>query len=116
MRVKELAAWLNAAFEGDPEQEIRGVAPIDDAAGDEIAFVTPGRGAKSAAVSQAGCLLVREDWPNPNQRSLIRVKDPRAAMARIIPLFHPQVEPTPGIHPSAVVGERAAIDPTAHIG
>ena len=116
MRVKELGAWLNAAWEGDSERDILRVAALEDAGPEDLSFVTGGRGAKAASASQAGCLLARPDYPNSEQRTLIRVTDPRAAIARVIPLFYPPAQPEPGIHPSAVVGAGAVIDPSAHIG
>lgn len=116
MRVRELAAWLNAAWEGDGEIELRRAMAIEDAGGDDLSFVTGGRGTKLADDSRAGCLLVRPDHPNPSARTLIRVADPRAAMARAIPILHPRAQPQPGAHPSAVVDPDAVIDPTAHIG
>jgi UDP-3-O-[3-hydroxymyristoyl] glucosamine N-acyltransferase len=121
MRVRELAAWLDAAWEGDGELEIRRVTALDDAGAGDLSFVTGrgvigGRGAKLAEASQAACLLVRPDYPNPDDRTVIRIADPRAAIARVIPLFHRRAEPQPGIHPSAVVGAGAVIDPSAHVG
>lgn len=116
MRVQELAAWLNAVCEGDPEQDIQRVAALEDAGPGDVSFVTGARGAKAAEASQAGCLLVRPDFSNPQQRTLIRLKDPRAGIARVIPLLHPSPEPAPGIHPSAVIAAGASIHPTASIG
>ena len=118
MRVKELAASIHAAWEGDGEREILRVASLEDAGpgGDALSFVTRGRAAKNAGDSQAACLLVPEDYPNPANRTLIRVADPRTAAARLIPLLHPPAEPQPGIHPSAVIGDGAVIAPSAFIG
>ena len=116
MRVRDLAAWLNATCEGDGEREITGVASLEDAGPEDLSFVTAGRGAKPAAASRAGCLLVRTDHPNPENRTLIRVPDPRAAVARAIPHLHPPDQPQPGVHPSAIIGPGAKIDPSASIG
>jgi UDP-3-O-[3-hydroxymyristoyl] glucosamine N-acyltransferase len=116
MRVRELAAWLDAAWEGDGELEIHRVTALDDAGAGDLSFVTGGRGAKLADASQAACLLVRPDYPNPDLRTLIRSADPRSAIAKAIPLFHPRAEARPGIHPSAVVDASAIIDSSAHIG
>ncbi|MFZ0537622.1 MAG: LpxD N-terminal domain-containing protein, partial [Candidatus Sulfotelmatobacter sp.] len=73
MRVKELAASIHAAWEGDGEREILRVASLEDAGpgGDALSFVTRGRAAKNAGDSQAACLLVPEDYPNPANRTLI---------------------------------------------
>jgi UDP-3-O-[3-hydroxymyristoyl] glucosamine N-acyltransferase len=121
MRVKELAASihaapLNAVWDGDGEREILRVASLEDAGPEDLSFVTHGRTAKHSSASRAACLLVPEDYPNPEKRTLIRVADPRAAAARLIPLLHPRVEPQPGIHSSAVIGAGAVIAPSASIG
>jgi UDP-3-O-[3-hydroxymyristoyl] glucosamine N-acyltransferase len=121
MRVRELAAWLDAAWEGDGELEIHRVTALEDAAAGDLSFVTGGgvtggRGAKLADASQAACLLVRPDHPNPDGRTLIRVADPRGAIAKAIPLFQRRVEPQHGIHASVVVDAGAVIDPSAHVG
>jgi UDP-3-O-[3-hydroxymyristoyl] glucosamine N-acyltransferase len=116
MRVKELAASISATWEGDGEREILRVASLEDAGPEDLSFVTHGRAAKYASDSQAACLLVPESYLNPEKRTVIRVADPRAAAARLIPLLHPRAEPQPGIHPSAVIGHGAVIAPTASIG
>jgi len=116
VRVRELAAWLGAPFEGDGERELRGVAPLDEAGPEDLSFVTRGRGAKLAGDSRAGCLLVPLDFPAPGGQTLIRVPDPRAAIARAIAKLHPRVDPPAGIHPTAVIDPSAVIAESAHIG
>jgi UDP-3-O-[3-hydroxymyristoyl] glucosamine N-acyltransferase len=116
MRVKELAAAINAAWEGDGECEILRVASLEDAGSADLSFVGRGRAARDAGVSLAACLLVPGDYPNPENRTLIRVADPRGAAARLIRLLHPELDPPPGIHPSAVIDAEAVIAPSASIG
>jgi UDP-3-O-[3-hydroxymyristoyl] glucosamine N-acyltransferase len=136
VKVKELAAWLEAPWEGDGDRELRKVAALDDAGPDDLsfvtrAFVTSGNAAKLANSSPAGCLLVPENFPNgnfpdqaspeqtsptQNQRTLIRVRDPRAAVARAISKLHPRIEPTPGIHATAVMGPGTIVAPGCSIG
>ncbi len=109
MRVKELAAWLKADWEGDGECEVRRVASLEDAEPDELSFVTHGRALKQAGASKAGCLLVPLDYANETHRTVIRTSDPRAAVALVIPKLQPHVEPQAGIHPTAVIGPGAII-------
>ena len=121
MRVRELAERLEAAFEGDGETEITGVAALETAGPHEVAFAAGRKATQKAEASAAGCLLVALDFPNPGQRRLIRVQDPRAGFARAVRLFHPEREAAPGIHPTAAVaveaalGERVAVGPHAVI-
>jgi UDP-3-O-[3-hydroxymyristoyl] glucosamine N-acyltransferase len=107
---------LDAPWEGNGEGEIFAVASLEDAGPQDLSFVSGGRGAKLADASQAGCLLVPEKFSNAANRTIIRTRDPRAAAARAIVALHPQPEPAPGIHPSAVISPSAVIAPSAHIG
>src|SRR5262249_14919948 len=116
MRVRELAALFNAAWEGDGELEIRRVAGLGDAVEGDVSFVTAGRGAQAAPGSRASCLLVRPDYALGGEHTLIRVADPRAAIARAITLLHPKAEPEAGVHPTAVIGAGAMVDPGAQVG
>lgn len=116
MRVKELAGWLEAPWEGEGDREIRRVAPIEDAGDEDLSFVTHGRAAKMANGSRAACLLVPDDFVNETNRTIIRTRDPRAAVARAIPKLHPHGEPSPGVHPTAVLGPGVVIGKGASIG
>ena len=114
MRVSEIASYLKAAWEGDGGLEISGVAPLETAAAHDLAFVGNRKAAATARDSRAGCLLATDDFPEG--RTLIRVADPRAALARAIALLYPKPPIIPGIHPSAVIHPRAEIAKSAAIG
>jgi UDP-3-O-[3-hydroxymyristoyl] glucosamine N-acyltransferase len=114
LRVTEIAGGLKAAWEGDGNLEISGVAPLESAGPREIAFVGNRKAAAGAHLSGAGCLLVTTDFPKG--RTLIRVADPRAACARVIQLLYPPPSLKPGVHPTAVIAESAAIAKSAAIG
>lgn len=121
MRVRELAGWLGATYEGDGEREIEGIASLESAGASQVSFIGNRKAALQAANSAAGCLLVHPDFVNAGQRTVIRTSDPRGAFARTITRFHPALKPEPGVHPSAVVaasatlGERVTIGPNATI-
>jgi UDP-3-O-[3-hydroxymyristoyl] glucosamine N-acyltransferase len=115
MLVKELAAWLNGAWEGDGEVPLHGVATTEDAGPSDLSFVARRKADKSDA-SRAGCLLVPMDFPNGSGRTIIRTPDPRGAMARAITKLLPPPELTPGIHPTAVIDATANIAKEARIG
>jgi UDP-3-O-[3-hydroxymyristoyl] glucosamine N-acyltransferase len=122
MQVKEIAALLEAPFEGDGEHEIRAVAALDLARSSDIAFVSSRKAAIQAAASGAGALIVPFEFPSGLNCPLIRVRDPRGAAARVIETLHPKVENAPGIHPTAVLGpgvvlgRGVCIGPYASIG
>ncbi len=116
MRVRELAEWLEATFEGDGEHEIRSVAPLETAGPEELSFVGNRKALEAARASLAGCLLVPMDYDNREVRTVIRAVQPRALFARAVARLHPRPVPPPGIHPSAVLAISANIDPTCTVG
>jgi UDP-3-O-[3-hydroxymyristoyl] glucosamine N-acyltransferase len=129
VNVKELADWLAAPWEGDGDRELRRVAAIEDAGPGDLSFVTkavvaralknPQEGAKLLSASPAGCLLVPENFPAANAegaRTVIRVRDPRAAVARAIGKLHPRPHAKPGVHPTAVIGAGAKIGEGCSVG
>ncbi len=116
MRVRELAEWLGATFEGDGEQELIGVAPLESAGTQEMAFVSTRKAAAQAEGSAAGCLLVPMEWPSPSERTVIRVPEPRTAFARAMSRFYPTAELQPGIHATAVLGKDVEVGALVHVG
>ncbi len=116
MRVRELAEWLGATFEGDGEKELTGAAPLESAGGSELAFVGSRKAAEQAEGSGAGCLLVPPEWPGPGCRTVVRVPNPRTAFARALSRFYPSAEIQPGIHPSAVIGKDVELGARVYVG
>src|SRR5215831_11206463 len=116
MRVRELAEWLGATFEGDGEKELSGVAPLESAGASEVSFVGSRKAAAQAESSAAGCLLVPMEWPSPSYRTVIRVPEPRAAIARAMSRFYPTAELKPGVHPTAVVCKEVEMGALVYIG
>ena len=114
MRVAEIAKHLRADWEGNGDLDITGAAPLESAGAGEIAFVGSRKGATLASGSQAGCLLVTPDFPKG--RTLIRVSEPRAALAAIVGLLYPKPPLHPGIHPSAVIAADASVAKSVAIG
>src|SRR5829696_8745908 len=102
MRVRDLAEWLGADFEGDGEIELEGVAPIESAGPGELSFINNRKASLQAADSIAGCLIVPIDFASQGSRAVIRTTSPRAAFARAIGKLHPSEPPAPGIHSAAV--------------
>ncbi len=115
LRVTKIAAFLNAAWEGEVDLEITGAAPLESAGRSDIAFVGNRKAAADRAVkSLAGCLLVTQDFPKG--RTVIRVADPRRAMAAVIGLLYSPAPVIAGIHPSAVIAAGADIAKSVAIG
>ena len=116
MLVKDLAAWLESPWEGDGEACVRRAAALEDAGPEDLSFAANRKALQQAADSRAGCLLVAPDFLNGAGRTVIRTRDPRAAMAKAIAKMHPPAEAPPGIHASAVIAPDAAIGEGVSIG
>src|SRR5579885_2454156 len=116
MRVRELAEWLGATYEGDGEKELTSVAPLETAGGGELSFVGSRKAIKQAEDSAAGCLIVPMDYPSPSYRTVIRVAEPRTAFSRAMNRLHPTQELKPGIHPTAVIGTGVEIGTLVAVG
>src|SRR5262245_36441306 len=115
MRVRELAQWLGAGFEGDGDIDISGVAAIESAGPNDISFINNRKAAQQSKSSAAGCLIAPLDFTSRG-RTIIRADSPRAAFARVIARLYPQAAPEPGIHATAVVAANAAIGERVSIG
>ncbi len=116
MRVRELAEWLGATFEGDGEKELVRAASLESAGAEDLAFVGSRKAAEQAEISAAGCLIVPLEFPNEGCRTLVRAAQPRTAFARAVSRLHAVPAPAPGIHSTAVVAETAEVGSGVSIG
>jgi UDP-3-O-[3-hydroxymyristoyl] glucosamine N-acyltransferase len=111
----ELAVALGATLEGDPGRRVTGVAALESAGPDEIAFLTDLRYRDAAQASRAGAFLVPKDvagLPAP----VLRCATPQHAVIDLLTLFHPPRRPPAGVDRTAVVGPDASIEATAFVG
>jgi len=116
MRVRELAEWLGAPYEGDGEKDLTGAASLELAGAADLSFAGSRKAAGQAEFSAAGCLIVPPDYDNAAGRTVIRVLEPRTAFARAVSRMYPPAEAAPGIHPTAVIEPGAEISPAATVG
>jgi UDP-3-O-[3-hydroxymyristoyl] glucosamine N-acyltransferase len=65
--------------------------------------------------TRASAILVARD-AGPMRMAALRSTNPYLDFARAIELFHPEPQYAPGIHPTAVIAESAAIGAGAYIG
>jgi UDP-3-O-[3-hydroxymyristoyl] glucosamine N-acyltransferase len=110
-----LAAALGATLEGDAARVVTGVASLETAGPDDIAFVSDARYREAALHSRAGAFLVPDDLP-ALPAPLLRCRSPRASLIDLLNLFHPPPPLVAGIDPSARVAADARVHPTAAVG
>ncbi len=111
----QIAEQLRGEVLGNGAVELTGLAPADCAKPGDLTFAEKETYFAAAEASQASAILVSGDFTSAT-KVLIRVPNPRVAMAKLLPLFFPPDEHAAGIHPSANIAATAQIDATAHIG
>ena len=116
MKLSEVAEKTGGRLEGC-DLEIRGVAGISEAGAGDISFIANPRYAAEAAVTKASAVIVAESWSSACPASLIRIKNPDEAFAKVAALFYtPPPRPAAGIHPTALVAPDAELGKNVSIG
>lgn len=113
--ISQIAEKLGGEVVGDGTVTITGIAPASSAGAGDLTFAEKSAYLAAAEASQACAILVPAGFESVT-KTLIRVKDARVAIAKVLPLFFPPETPPAGVHPSAIVDPTAVIDATASIG
>ncbi len=116
MKLGEIARALGAELrDGDPETEIGGLAPIDQAGPGTLTFLSDRRLESHLATTRATAIVLDTSAPPVGLASL-RVPHAYVGFVQALELFHPPVRPTYGVHATAVVAPTAAIGEGASVG
>ncbi len=116
-----IAEIVNGEIKGDRNKNIFGVAPFDDASGDEITFAGNAKFLKKIDETDAGAIIVPRDF-QASTKNILQVDNPQLAFAMVLNLFYPPLKPEPGISSYAnigknfVCGREATIAPFVVIG
>ncbi|MDD3652255.1 UDP-3-O-(3-hydroxymyristoyl)glucosamine N-acyltransferase [Immundisolibacter sp.] len=109
MRLRELAARLCVAFEGDGARELDGVATLAKAGPRQLSFFANRRYRGQLSGSAAGAVVLapadRELFPG----AVLLSDNPYLTFARAAAVLHPAPPPAPGIHPQASVHAQARL-------
>ncbi len=112
---RDLAEFLGAQLEGDPDRPVRGLAAPEQAGPDDLIYCESARHVERAEASRAGTALVPPGVALTG-KTVLQVPKPKLAFARAATLI---VEPEPlarGIHPTAVIAPSARLAPKVAIG
>ena len=116
MHIQTLAQALTAEVDTTLNVEITGVAPIAEASSSDVTFLANPKYKARLQSSQAGAVLVARDFEGSAPMPILRVDHPYLAFAQAIELFHHKPEPSPGIHPTAILGEGITLGQNVRIG
>ena len=118
MKLRDLAATVGAQVAPDAgEIEILGVASLADANPGDLSFFGNPKYIGALRKSRATAILVPEALEEPLEPIALKVADPAAAFAQILPLFRPTpIKHPAGIHSTAMVSPDATIGEACSIG
>jgi UDP-3-O-[3-hydroxymyristoyl] glucosamine N-acyltransferase len=116
LTLQQIVERLGGEVAGDGSRAVTGVATLDDAGPDEIAFLANPRYRPKLARTRAGAVIVGPRDREATAIARIVADNPYAYYARTVSLFHPPAVAVPGVHPSAVVDPAARVAASAEIG
>ena len=120
VRLGQFIEALGGTLEGNPDQLIARLAPLEAAGPQDLSFLSNPRYQQQLAASQAACVIVAPAMREPalQRGACIVADDPYVYFARATQWWKRQHAPAvpPGVHPSAVVHPDAVLDASACIG
>lgn len=111
----QIAEQVQGELLGDAATVLTGLAPADTAKCGDLTFAEKESHFQAAEQSAASAILVSGPFTSA-AKVIIRVRSPRVAFAKVLPLFFPAEQHPAGIHPGAVIAATAVVHETAHIG
>ncbi|MDO8464326.1 MAG: UDP-3-O-(3-hydroxymyristoyl)glucosamine N-acyltransferase [Gallionella sp.] len=114
-RLADISARLGGRVMGDAEVRIFQIATLEKAQPNQISFFTNSKYRAQLSDTRAGAVILGEADADTTNLPRIVSDNPYAYFARVSALLNPLPEAKPGVHPGAVVGAGAIIDPTASI-
>jgi UDP-3-O-[3-hydroxymyristoyl] glucosamine N-acyltransferase len=112
----EVASRLGGRVAGDPGTVIRQVGSLERAGAGEIAFFGSARYKAKLAQTRAAAVIVAPEHEHATALPRIVAESPYLYFARVSQLFNPLVTQPNGVHPSAVVSEKAILGKRVSIG
>lgn len=102
--VVRLGEMIGGEIKGDAGKVICGVAPFEDAENNDITLAGNPKFLKRLNETGAGAVIVPLDCKT-DLKTIIRVKNPQVAFAKVLKYFHHPSKPKAGISPKACIGE-----------
>lgn len=114
--VRDVARLVGGTVHGDENQVITGISSLTEARTGDISFLANPKYESFLAETRATAVLVAAPYPVSNVVQIV-VGNPDFTFARVVATYGPKaVPPPPGIHPTAVIGERVRLGRNVAIG
>ena len=111
----DIAERLGGTVLGDRTMPLTGFQAADRAGVGDLTFAENRTVFVRAERSAASAIIIEKSFTS-ERKVLIRVSSARLAFAKVVPLFYPEPGPPTGIHPSAIISDKAEVHPEACIG
>ncbi len=116
MSLGELALAIGAKLKGDPNVKILGVGTLSQAKENDLTFLAGIKYKPFLKQTKACAVILTENDVADCPTAALITQDPKLTFAKVVQLLYPPVNVMPLVHPTAVIGEGATIDPQSYIG
>ena len=120
MKAIDIANLLNGKLEGNPDLEISNVGKIETAKRNEISFISNPRYNKFYNTTNAGALIISNDFVIKNPRNditIVRVEDPYLSFLKLLELFYKsKTDNVTGISENCTIGKNPELGKNIYIG
>ena len=113
--LSEIVTRFGGELLDDNGVKVDGVAPIERAGPQEMAFVSQAKYLRDIESTQAGALILPPEGRDRSRRPRIITANPYLYFARVSSLLNPAPQPAPGIHQAAVVHPQARVAASATV-
>ena len=114
--LEELSELLGARLQGDPTCLISGIASLAMAKKGDLAFLSNRQYKRFLSSTSASAVIISAEDSEQCLVPALISDNPRLSLARVAQLFSTKPVARPGIHPTAVIGERCTIAASVSIG
>ena len=115
---KTISEYLNGSIEGNPDEKVWTVAPIEAGAPGAIAFLANPKYTKYIYTTAASIVLVGNDFKAEGEiaATLVRVADPYQAFASLLTLYQSMMPQKSGIDAKASISDSATLGEDCYVG
>jgi len=107
---------LGGVIRGDANTIVTGIASLNSAVVNQIAFINHSKYLKSLETTQASAIVANAEHAKETDKPTIIVDDPYTYFAKLSALLNPPLNPDQGIAKSAVIGSNTSIPKSCAIG
>ncbi len=115
---KIIADFLKGSIEGNPDEKVTNVSPIEDGKSGTLSFLSNPKYEQFIYTTKASVVLVNKNFKTEKEvkATLIRVEDAYKAFASLLDLYQSSIPQKVGIDSKASISESAKVGDNCYIG